>query len=772
MLLRTAALSWALLSSALASPQDPVEVPHEVLAGLGTSGAWIPRARAAEDAHAAVQALHPSFKAELSTRGFELTPFRGADAPRSLPFAWRRTEVRRGEGSFVATEQAALVAREGLAFLDHGSWSERYELRADGVEQSFLFHALPGTSGDLVVRGAIESALRAAARAAQHASLAFVDERGEPAVVYGSALAIDAHGRQLELPSAFDGEHLEIRIDAAWLSDATLPLLVDPLVSPVQVPGAFNGAALRSTCLGFDGEASAGQWLVGIVRAFSATDSDVAAYLCDAGFANPRLIYLDVSTATSDHSLSASAFASNDRWVLVHQRDFAASGGEFSGLRVYFHDRGNATAGAGLVADLSGNPTHSYSAPMLGGVASISSNSSALLVFQSDATTTRANTAASSVRAVTIDVPNRTIGSSVDLAASRPMNGFDRERPSVIAERVFQGSKWIAVFTERATAQAGGKAGLVASYVNAVGVPQATTEFFTFASARHVTRPLIVGDLDAYWVIWGGTADLAQAEANELFAATIRWNSPAQPPAAITAPRSVAGPLAVGQTLVPTDLEFDTSTWSHAALTYLERSTASGATRTKARVARLGGTGGVTETATLFDVVGQDAAGPSAIHHRAGQRFHVASGAAQSGGAVRVHGFDYPADALISFAGAGCGSAWVGAPRPYAGTRNFHLTLNAATPSSPALYWFSLGSAQIPLASLGLTGCTLWVDPSSVFFLSVPVVTNAAGSYQLDLPLPDAPPYFGDVYYQVIYRAPGANALDLALTAAGQIAVR
>jgi hypothetical protein len=772
MLLRPVALILALLGSAPTRAQEPVDLAHARLAEIGTPGAWVPRARAAGEAGPAVQALHPSFKAELSARGFELTPFRGAEAPRSLPFAWRRTEVRRGEGVFVATEDAALLARGALTWLDHGSWSERYELREDGVEQSFLLHALPGTSGDLVVRGTIASELRAGKRAAEHASLAFVDERGEPALIYGSALAIDAQGRRLEIESAFDGEHLELRVDGAWLAEAALPLLIDPLVSPVQVPGAFNGAALRSTCLGFDGEASTGQWLVGVVRAFSATDSDVAAYLCDALFANPRLIYLDATTATSDHSLSASGFANGDRWVLVHQRDFAASGGEFSGLRVYFHDRGNATAGSGLVVDLSGNPTHSYSAPMLGGVASISSNSSALLVFQSDATTTRANTAASSVRAVTLDVPNRTLGSSVDLAASRPMSGFDRERPSVIAERVFQGSKWIAVFTERATAQPSAKARLVAASVNAVGAPQATVELFAFAGNRHVTRPLVAGDLDDYWVTWGGTADLQQTEANELFAATIHWDSVAQPPAAIAAPRSVAGPLAVGQTLVPTDLEFDTSTWSHAALTYLERSTTSGATRTRARVARLGGTGGVTETATLFDVVGQDAAGPSAIYHRGGQRFHVASGAAQSGAAVRVHGFDYPADALLSFAGAGCGSAWVGAPRPYAGTRNFHLTLNGATPSSPALYWFSLDSAQIPLASIGLAGCTLWVDPSSVFFLSVPVVTNASGSFRLDLPLPDAPPFFGDVYYQVIYRAPGANALDLALTAAGQIAVR
>ncbi len=772
MLLRTAALSWALLSSALASPEDPVEVPHEVLAELGAAGAWVPRAGAAGETVAAVQALRPGFKAEVSTRGFELTPFRGAEAPRSLPFAWRRTEIRRGEGSFVATEDAALGSREALTWIDHGSWCERYELRSEGVEQSFLLHALPGTTGDLVVRGAIESELRGELRGAAHASLAFVDERGEPALIYGRAFAIDARGRRLELATAFDGEHLEIRVDGAWLADAALPLLVDPLVAPVQVPGAFNGASLRSTCLGFDGEASTGQWLVGVVRAFSATDSDVAAYLCDADFANPRLIYLDATAATSAHSLSASAFSTGDRWVLVHQRDFAAGGGAFSGLRVYFHDRGNATAGSGLVVDLSGNPTHSFSAPMLGGVSSLSGDGYALLVFQSDATTTRANTSASSVRAVRIDVPNRTLATAVDLAHGRPTSGFDRERPSVIAERIFQGAQWIAVWTERSTAQAGAKARLVATYVNPLGTPQASAELFTFAGSRHVTRPLVSGDLDDYWVTFGGTADLGQTEASELFAATIHWDSAAQPPAAITAPRQIAGPLGSGQTLVPTDLEFDSSTWSHAAITYLERSTTSGATRTKARVARLGGTGGVTETATIFDVVGQDAASPSAIYHRAGQRFHVASGAALGGAPVVIQRFDYPADALVSFAGAGCGSARVGSPRPFAGSRNFHLTLNGATPSSPAIYWFSLGSVQIPLASLGLAGCTLWVDPSSAFFLSVPVVTNASGSFQLDLPLPDAPPFLGDVYFQVIYGAPGANALNLSLTAAGAIAVR
>ncbi|MBL8900743.1 MAG: hypothetical protein JNM84_24135, partial [Planctomycetes bacterium] len=513
MLLRSLLCSaGALLASASGLAQDLSAPTSRQLAELGTTAGWERAGGAESGAIETVQVSRPGFKAELSARGFEMTPFRGAEAARSLPWAWTQTEVRRGDQAFDATTPTELGARQSLAWLARESWSERYELGAEGIEQSFLFHALPGDGGDLVVRGAIRTELRAEKRAAQHAELRFADERGEIALTYGSAFAIDARGRRLELASSFDGTHLEIRIDAAWLAEATLPLLVDPLIAGTTVPGAFSGSALRSTCVALDGESSSAQWLVGVVRAFSATDLDLAAYLCDTGFANPRLVYLDANTATSDHSFCAAYLPGADRWIFAYQRDFAAAGGVFSSVRLIFHDRQSTAPGTGAVVSLAGNPTHSYSAPQIAGGSLQNADLYALLTFQSDATTTRENTASSLVRASFLDAVNRTAATPIDLAPGRPSAGFDRERPSVIGARFFQGEQWVCVWTERPT-QAGGKAKLVGTYVNPVGAAQSVVDLYTFPGTRHVTRPLVAGMIDHYVVVFGGTQDLAQTEA-------------------------------------------------------------------------------------------------------------------------------------------------------------------------------------------------------------------------------------------------------------------
>ncbi len=81
-------------------------------------------------------------------------PLLGPTAPRNLPLAWRTTSVRHGEVELVRGDTASLWNDGGFRFeIRHGLVTEAYEVRSDGVEQTFVVHRNIGSglhdSGDL-----------------------------------------------------------------------------------------------------------------------------------------------------------------------------------------------------------------------------------------------------------------------------------------------------------------------------------------------------------------------------------------------------------------------------------------------------------------------------------------------------------------------------------------------------------------------------------------------------------------------------------------------
>jgi hypothetical protein len=117
---------------------------------------------------------------------------------------------------------------------------ERYEVRAEGVEQSFVFRALPGR-GDLVVRCRLDGELAPHGVAAAGGLQFLVPDLG--GVSIGSVTGIDADGDRW--PGALrlvDGQ-LELSLPAAFVDTATLPLVLDPLIGSRIDPDPNNLSA-------------------------------------------------------------------------------------------------------------------------------------------------------------------------------------------------------------------------------------------------------------------------------------------------------------------------------------------------------------------------------------------------------------------------------------------------------------------------------------------------------------------------------------------------
>ncbi len=122
---------------------------------------------------------------------------------------------------------------EATVVYDRNLCEETYELRHEGVKQSFVFNRLPEGSGDLVIR------MRAAANAPgtpEPDGIRFGGVTG-PFLRIGGVLAYDARGDDVPSTIEFDQEGFVIRVDDSALTEPLLPLVVDPLISgPVGTP--------------------------------------------------------------------------------------------------------------------------------------------------------------------------------------------------------------------------------------------------------------------------------------------------------------------------------------------------------------------------------------------------------------------------------------------------------------------------------------------------------------------------------------------------------
>ncbi len=227
-----------------------------------------------------------TYKAQVRSDGAAYVPGLGAEAPRNYPLHLSLASA--SVGGVELDVQGNVPQRTGDAVaIERGDLVERWDFALDSAEHSFRFDALP-QRGAIELRLAWSSSLEACTA---EGGFTFSNELG--GVRYGSATAIDAAGRRLALTSTLASDQIVITVPADFVAVATLPLVVDPIVSAFAIAvGPSNDDQLAESAY----DETTARWLVVHQDAFSAADFDVYSEVLDANGVVLGGAYVDMSS--------------------------------------------------------------------------------------------------------------------------------------------------------------------------------------------------------------------------------------------------------------------------------------------------------------------------------------------------------------------------------------------------------------------------------------------------------------------------------------------
>ncbi len=187
-----------------------------------------------------VHGVGPGYAVRFAPGGFEFAPaVTHAHQRVTLDFRLLSTG-RRGGDAQPATPATPRFDEETVHYLRQHVM-ETYDVRSDGVKQSFVFRELPAGSGDLVVRGRIDTELPLAR--ATETEVVF-ERPGIAGVRIGAVKGIDAHGATAPGLLRFAHGELEMSLPASFVNRAALPLVLDPLVSSSVALPTSGGSSL------------------------------------------------------------------------------------------------------------------------------------------------------------------------------------------------------------------------------------------------------------------------------------------------------------------------------------------------------------------------------------------------------------------------------------------------------------------------------------------------------------------------------------------------
>lgn len=176
-------------------------------------------------ADGALWALGSDYKASFmgDRWSYIARPTAAADHLQPLTFHLASARVAGKELSLAAGGEATLDGNR--VHLQHGSVRETLELEPKRIEQTFTFANLP-QRGELVL--AIDLATELVGQQ-DGAGLRFVSDWLD--VRYTGAIAIDADGDRIAADTRLVDGHVEIRVPAEFVAAASMPLVIDPVVS-------------------------------------------------------------------------------------------------------------------------------------------------------------------------------------------------------------------------------------------------------------------------------------------------------------------------------------------------------------------------------------------------------------------------------------------------------------------------------------------------------------------------------------------------------------
>ena len=368
--------------------------------------------------------------------GFAFYPFVGPKLPHQ-PFQWRTVSVRAGEHELLAADRGAVPRADGFwCSYDLGPVTERYEVRDEGVEQSFVVRERP-PAGDLVVTGEVTTPLRLPATAANHGPLSLCLPDGTPVVGYGAAFAIDARGVKTPITTATEGNRIVLRVAAEVVAGATFPLVIDPLVGSTLV--GLGSIEVTDVDVLYEQQTpaagQAGMWYTWTIEV-AAGDRDLRLWRCGSGFSGTVIGAHEAVTLDDDKRGSLGLSVSQGRVVLAYQH--FSPGVTANVVRIHVHDVGNLGVSASFqtvpITTLGGFALEDHTRPDLGGNLA-AGDSFVMLVFQRDAIVpgNPGNTPTTTVMRQALDIGSWGSPGLFVLVPFPVWNAFDtdQERPSI-----------------------------------------------------------------------------------------------------------------------------------------------------------------------------------------------------------------------------------------------------------------------------------------------------------------------------------------------------
>lgn len=658
--------------------------------------------------------------------GAVFVPYLGREYQAPAALRWR-TEAAQVGGQSLLTQAPNFGHGTFRAEFDHGGVVEAYDVRGDGLEQTFVLRQRPAANGDLVIRGRVESTLKAAARTAAHAAVDFADAAGQPIVRYGAAMAIDARGATAPMTTAIDGDRIELRLDAEWLAAAEFPLVVDPLLATIYANSSGN--PVGEIDLLHDEQGNSGKVWLASERWASATDCDLRLRRFDDDGANATLVFSDITASWSAAEPSLGNHEYAQRTLLAFTRHF---GDDTRRLRFHTHNRASFVLSTAAYAVSTGD--FNVWRPDVATDYAAGAPDTLLVVFQRETDLTFFNSTTSSVYGSLIDVALDVANAPFAIAS----NGItDNERPTVGKLRVGGAGTWTVAYQSISTPVWAGSSWDVV--VRRVDRNETVTAPYSIGSGvEHEMAPRLGGDNGSHVLVYvrSSVADAGAKPAGSVghtvVSRRVDWNG-----ASFSQPYpGMQLESAPDARLVLTGIDRDRTTGSHYALTY--RSTVT----ENVYLEVLGYRGHALGETLVFDALGNDASlGGAVTYDEDNERFLLGYSYNIPGlGLEHVAPYIHPSAPAPVSSGIGCGTgqlSWLGSQ--WIGDGSVSVRMTNAPAGAIATVLFATSTASLQLFGLPpvVDGCWLLVPtagPDYLGFVDPQFGPNATWTF----PLPES----------------------------------
>jgi hypothetical protein len=655
--------------------------------------------------------------------GAVFRPCQPADVEPS-PWRWRTTAVALGGEPRPLAAPVPRGAGDFRCEYDLGAAVEAYDVRAEGLEQTFVLRHRTGR--DVVITGAVTTALRAEPRGPLHAPIDFLPAGRGNGVRYGAAFAVDANGATLPLATAWDGERLRIDVPGQWLAGAAWPVVVDPLLSTIML----DASTAPVTHVAVERDERNAAYGVGYTfeRRSSSLTRDFFFLLAPDSLQGAIVVFSRLNQGYDARPQLAFVRGTN-KWVLGWDSYDHNSSRDRSALHV--HSGADVTPSATSMW-APGATNRRQKSVRIGGNRT-SSASSVLVVWESDVLGTSGNAPNTQIHTCLFDTASSTFGSPVHLAGGNVMFPGDCEAPSVSRDRGT--GSWMVAWQHMTAVPM--RWNVVAQRIGGDGVAAGGVWNTDQVGAAHQLAPVVDGRNGAWCVAFrtvpfGSLTSPAQMGFS-LRAQRFLWADSAAGPGALGTSQVLFGP-ANYPAFRADAVAFDKNTGHHWAvatsqLVFGQTVTALTVVGHDAKVRNnlYPGGSGSDATAVAFD---EDA-----------HQFVFGYGDAQNG-FRRAMGarWGYPAQPAPSLVGTGCGTAYQTVFGSYLAGAVPVLRLVNANVNVPAVIALSFGTGDVALPAPFGPGCRLWVDAGAPLLGTVAMLTDGAARAELPLALPSTLP--------------------------------